>query len=94
MNKQDIINVVGSTIASLTKAEAELAVGTVFAEIETALARGEEVRVTGFGTFKRVATKARTCRNPHTGATVEVPAGHKAKFKASSKLILTTPAQV
>lgn len=47
---------------------------------------GEDVRIAGFGSFRRVETKARTCRNPATGGTVEVPAGHKIKFKPAPAL--------
>lgn len=84
MNKQDLINsLIGLDIQKTT---AEAAINHVFGEIHEALARGEDVKISGFGTFKRVATQARTCRNPHTGEAVEVPAGSKIKFKASSKL--------
>lgn len=85
MNKQDLINDLRSALDT-SKVNAEEAVNITFGLIEAALARGEEVRLSGFGTFKRVATKARACRNPQTGETIEIPAGHKIKFKASSKL--------
>ncbi len=84
MNKQDIIN--SLTGLDIPKATADAAVNHVFGEIHEALNRGEEVRLSGFGVFKRVATPARTCRNPHNGEAIEVPAGSKIKFKASSKL--------
>lgn len=87
MNKQDLINnLVSADPASLNKSHAEAVVNTVFAHIATALARGEKVRITGFGTFRRMTTKARTGRNPRTGEAVEIPARNRAKFKASSKL--------
>lgn len=88
MNKQDLINAVAEE-NSISRSAAEVAVNGVFDAIHEAMIRGAEVRITGFGTFKRVATKARTCRNPHNGETVEVPAGHKVKFKASDKLKVT-----
>jgi DNA-binding protein HU-beta len=85
MNKQDLISVVSSSLDGST-ANVEETVNLVFGHIAVALRSGEEVKISGFGTFKRVATAARTCRNPHNGEAVEVPAGHKIKFKASSKL--------
>lgn len=88
MNKQDLVHNVAEE-HGLTPKEAENAVHSVLDAIAEALARGAEVKLSGFGTFKRVVTQARTCRNPRTGATVEVPAGHRVKFKASSKLVLT-----
>ena len=85
MNKHDLIEAItlglnehGPYVKSVVDA--------VFMHIEAALARGEDVKISGFGIFKRLPTKARTCRNPRTGETVEVPAGSKVKFKASSKL--------
>ena len=36
-----------------------------------------------FGTFKRVATKARTGRNPQAGVAVEIPAKSVLRFKAT-----------
>ncbi len=92
MNKQDLIKALIDE-QGLSRLAAENSVNKVFVKIEDAIARGEEVRISGFGTFKRVETKARTCRNPHTGEAVEVPAGHKVKFKVSSKF-LTTPERV
>jgi len=84
VNKQDLIN---SLIGlDFDKQKAAAAVDHVFGAIHEALDRGDEVRITNFGTFKLVATKARTCRNPKTGEAIEVPAGHKVKFKASVNL--------
>lgn len=84
MNKQDLVNAIAESL-DLGKQNAEAVVSGVFAHIEAALRRGEDVKISGFGAFRRVATKPRTCRNPHTGETIDVPAGHKIKFKASSK---------
>jgi len=50
------------------------------------LAAGEEVALSGIGKLAAVATPARKRRNPQTGETVDVPAGRKVKFKASSTL--------
>lgn len=54
--------------------------------IGTLLAAGEEVNITGIGKLKVTRTKARTARNPQTGATVNVPAKNVVKFTMSSKL--------
>jgi DNA-binding protein HU-beta len=85
VNKHElIVNVMAA--AAGDKLSAEEAVNFVFAQIADTLARGEEVKISGFGTFKRVETKARAGFNPSTGERIEIPAGHKIKFKASSKL--------
>lgn len=84
MNKRDIIDSIKDHCT--THAEAERIVNRVFALIENTILIGEVVRIAGFGTFQRIATKARTCRNPATGGTVEVPAGHRVKFKPAPAL--------
>ena len=38
------------------------------------------------GTFKTVLAPARVCRNPQTGADIQVPAKTKVKFKVSRAL--------
>jgi DNA-binding protein HU-beta len=86
MNKQDLISAVSSSLDGST-ANVEETVNLAFNCIAAALRRGDDVRITGFGVFKRVATKARTCHNPRTGGAIEVAAGFRAKFRASSKLL-------
>lgn len=40
----------------------------------------------GFGTFKKVETKARVGQNPRTGEKVKIKAGRTVRFKASQTL--------
>ena len=54
--------------------------------IAHALISGRGIEIRGFGRFKIKAKKARTARNPRTGAVVTVPAGLKPKFEASREL--------
>ena len=70
----------------LSKADAREAVDSVFATIGDALANGEEVRITGFGTFGTRSRAARTGRNPRTGEAVSVPASTSPTFKARKTL--------
>lgn len=72
--------------AGLNKAQAGRAVDAVLEAISTALAQGEEVRLTGFGNFRVTQTAARTGRNPRTGATLNIPAGKRPTFTAGSRL--------
>ncbi len=85
MNKQDLID--SLTGLDFTREKADAAVNHVFGEIQESLMRGEDVRISGFGVFKRVETKARTARNPRTGEAIEIAAGVRAKFRPSSKLL-------
>jgi DNA-binding protein HU-beta len=62
-------------------------VNRVFALIADALKKGEDVRVTGFGTFRSVETKERTGRNPRTGEEIQIPASRRVVFSAGSGLL-------
>lgn len=55
-------------------------------DIAGMLKRGEDVHIPGVGKLKLVDKKARTARNPQTGATVNVPARKDVKFSLSSVL--------
>ena len=62
------------------------AVQAVLDELTAAVAAGEKVTSTGFGTFDPVARPARTARNPRTGAAVQVPAGVVVRFRPGAGL--------
>ena len=51
-----------------------------------ALARGEAVRLAGFGAFAAKERPARTGRNPATGAPIAVPASRRVSFRAGKGL--------
>jgi len=62
------------------------AVDAVLDEITAALAAGERVTLTGFGTFEPAARGARSARNPRTGATIDVAATTVARFHPGATL--------
>lgn len=65
-------------------AEAGRAVDAIFDTIAKALAGGEDVKVAGFGVFRKKIRKAREARNPKTGEMVHV---------AEKKVVRFTPAK-
>jgi len=85
MNKTELISSVAEK-SELTKKDAEKAVNAIFASVEEALARGEKVQLVGFGTFEVRERKARTGRNPQTGAEIQIPAAKVPAFKAGKSL--------
>ncbi|MBI4121682.1 MAG: HU family DNA-binding protein [Candidatus Ryanbacteria bacterium] len=85
MNKGDLVEAVFSKLGG-TKKSAEEAVETVFDSIAKALSKGDEVAVSGFGTFLVKKRQARTARNPRTGETVQVAATQVPKFRAGKGL--------
>ncbi|NNN07050.1 MAG: integration host factor subunit beta [Elusimicrobia bacterium] len=85
MNRLDIIRSVSKVLA--TRGEAALAVETTFDAVGQALARGEKVVISNFGTFRVKARRPRVGRNPKTGEKVSVPARRGVRFKASKNLL-------
>ena len=70
----------------LNKREAKDIVDTFFEEIRDALARGEPVKLSGFGNFQVRNKPPRPGRNPKTGSKVQVPEKHVPHFKAGKEL--------
>ena len=85
MNRSDIAGRVAGR-AGVGKSAAGDAVDTVFEAIAEALARGEDVRISGFGTFGTRSRPARTGRNPRTGESLEISASTAPTFKAGKPL--------
>ncbi|MBH1992011.1 MAG: HU family DNA-binding protein [Sphingomonadaceae bacterium] len=85
MNKQDLISAVAES-SGLTKNDTTKAVEGVFDAITSALKKGDEVRLVGFGTFSVSQRKASTGRNPRTGETMTIKASAQPKFKAGKGL--------
>ena len=85
MNKQELITKVAEQ-SGLNRNDAIKAVDGVFDVISTAMKRGEEVRLVGFGTFASAKRKASTGRNPRTGEVMEIKESVQPKFKAGKGL--------
>ena len=85
MNNNDIAELIAAD-AGLSKADARKAVDRVLAAIVDAVAKGEEVSLTGFGKFKVKDKPAREGRNPATGAAMQIAASKKVSF-ATAKAV-------
>jgi len=77
----------------LNKREAKDLVESVFAEIRNTLARGESVKLSGFGNFQVRDKPARPGRNPKTGERIPIAARRVVTFHASQKLRRTVEQQ-
>jgi len=85
VNKNELIAEVAKK-AGLSKTDAGKAVDAFVAAVTTALKKGGDVRLVGFGTFavkKRAATEG---RNPRTGKTIKIAACKQPKFRAGKGL--------
>jgi integration host factor subunit alpha len=73
----------------LNKREAKDMVDGFFEEICQALARGEAVKLSGFGNFQLRDKPTRPGRNPKTGEEIAITARRVVTFHASQKLKAT-----
>jgi len=85
VNKGELIDKVAGKIG-VTKREAKKAVECVFETITGCLAKGDAVRLVGFGTFGARRRAARIARNPRTGEKIQVQAMNVPFFKAGKEL--------
>jgi DNA-binding protein HU-beta len=82
MNQAELITAV-SERAGLTKADAGKAVEALVGTITEALTRGDEIRISGFGSFGISERTERQGRNPQTGKAITIAASKAAKFTAA-----------
>jgi len=86
MNKVALIEAVMKAAGIEVKKQATAAVDAVFDIITKTLARGEEVAITGFGSFRVAKRAARMGVNPKTGERIQIAASIKPKFRAGKVL--------
>jgi len=81
MKKTDLIHAIAEQ-SGLSKKDAEKALNATIDTIIKAVAEGEKIQLTGFGTFEQRQRNARTGVDPRTGNTIEIPASKVPAFKA------------
>lgn len=86
MKKSGLVEAMMKVEGVASKKMATTIVDTLFDTIVKTMTRGEEVAITGFGTFRVVKRAARQGRNPMTGATIQIAASTKPKFRAGKLL--------
>jgi len=85
VNKSELIEKVAKEIDH-TKVETKKVVECVFKNITDCLAKGDAVKLIGFGIFSIRKRVAREARNPRTGEKVSIPAMSVPSFKAGKEL--------
>lgn len=85
VNKNDLVAAVADD-AGISKADAAKAVDSVLDSVTSALKKGDDVRLVGFGTFSVANRAASEGRNPRTGEKINIPASKQPKFKAGKGL--------
>lgn len=85
ITKKELVEVV-SRKAHLTKRGAEEAVEVFLNEIGRSLAKGDEVLLSGFGTFEVKMMEGKTVKIPGTQSQVNIKRHRAPKFRAGKKL--------
>lgn len=85
MNKSDLIATLADK-AGVSKKDAEGVMDAFVATVTSTLKSGNEVALTGFGTFSAKKRAARQGINPQTGAKIQIAATTVPKFKAGKGL--------
>ena len=86
MTKTELIEKMAKD-ANISKATAGKCLNSFAANVTKALKKKDgKVTLVGFGTFSKSRRKARTGRNPQTGATMKIKACNAVRFKAGKAL--------
>jgi len=85
MRKQDLVRTVARQ-TSQSEVQTGAILNAVLSAIQEALARGEEVSISGFGSFRVTERSARQGRNPRTGGPMTIGPRKSPVFRAGSQL--------
>jgi len=85
MNKSEMIDKIAKD-AKISKVQAGNALNSAIEGVVLTLKKNGKVTLVGFGTFSVSSRKARTGRNPQTGALLKIPAKRVTKFVAGLEL--------
>ena len=85
MTKDELVTTMAES-SNITKKKADEILSVLADSVSEALRKGERIVLPGIGSFSCVGRKARTGRNPRTGAEIKIPAKKAAKFSVSTVL--------
>ncbi len=83
MNKSELIEAL-ATKTEVSKAAAGKSIEALLEIITASVAKGNDVALIGFGTFKASKRAARTGKNPKTGEALKIAATTVPTFKAGA----------
>lgn len=86
IGKQDLVSRIAQR-AGVPNKQAEKVVNSFIDTVSESMEKGEEVRITGFGTFKAVQRAPRKGRHPRTGEEMQIPGSVRPTFSPGSKLV-------
>ena len=84
--KSRILNQLANSYPNFLRRDLEKTLNLVLDEIIKAIAKGENVQIRGFGSFKSRRLKTRIGRNPKDGSRIEIPSHRAVAWKMSKEL--------
>jgi|TARA_Y100000310_G_scaffold175908_1_gene176021 integration host factor subunit beta len=84
--KSRILDQLANSYPNFLRRDLEKTLNLVLDEIIKAIAKGENVQIRDFGSFKSRQLKARIGRNPKDGSRIEIPAKQSVQWKISKEL--------
>ncbi|QOT19266.1 HU family DNA-binding protein [Paenarthrobacter sp. YJN-5] len=85
INRSELVDQVAGK-AGAAKTDVNKILDGLFDVFTESLTNGEKITIPGWLAVERTDRAARTGRNPQTGETIEIAAGHSVKLTAGSKL--------
>ncbi len=85
LNKTELVAKVAAD-SGQSQVAVDSVLNAFFATLAATVRNDGKVTIPGWLGVERTATAARTGRNPQTGAELKIPAGHRVKLTAGSKL--------
>ncbi len=79
MKRQDLIDAIAADTEA-SKAATTRFLDSLITIVQYEVAKGDTVKLIGFGTFQKAAVAARAGRNPKTGAAIKIPSTSRPKF--------------
>lgn len=86
MTKAELVKQLKEEVGLASLAQAESAYNTLFSLLGNALKNGDNIAISGFGSFKPVKRAARKGRNPRSGAEIQILESTTVKFTPSKLL--------
>jgi len=81
LNRKELVDAIQKHTL-VARADVDRVLGSLIQHTQVAVKKGDRVSLVGFGTFERQDRKARTARNPRSGAPVKVKATKVPRFRA------------
>ena len=86
VNKGMLVDAVAEKLeGAISKKDTKAVVDAIISTVTEEVKKDAEIRLIGFGTFKKAQRAARKGRNPQTGEVIDIAASESLAFKSSVK---------